>query len=277
MRIGVATWLLRGQPLPELARRLADMGFDALSFSSQQYSALRDALGELCTAMAQLNLVATFHLAIPEGAQSEALAQVWRDLSVIEEFIAESGQVHVVSFDPAVWRSEASRTRGFAGEKTALALRAAWQKFAPAGIKIGLENWPAISTDVASWDFVAMVVPEVEFGILLDLGHLNLSYHQGHLGLLDPAAYVAAIPREIVELHVHDNDGRRDSHLFPGDGNTSFGPIFAALAQAGFQGIATLEAAPNAQPMDINSPKTQDRLRTACDWLRARLKAEGIE
>lgn len=277
MRVGVATWLLKGRPLPELVGWLAEIGFDALSFSSQQYEDLRHQVEDVVSAMAEHQMVATFHLSIPDGPQSEALAQVWRDLSLIEEFIAYGQAVHAVTFDPAVWRSEGSRTRGFAGEKTALALRAAWQRFQASGVKIGLENWPGISTHVASWDFVSMVVPEVQFGILLDIGHLNLSYHQGHLGLLDPPAYVAAVPREIVELHVHDNDGRRDSHLFPGQGNTVFGPVFEALAQTGFRGPATLEAAPNVQPMDANSPKTADQLRTACDWLKTRLKAAGIQ
>ena len=166
MRIGVATWLLKGRTLPELVEWLAEIGFNAVSFSSQQFETLRQALSEVRDAVARQEMTATFHLSIPEGPQSEALAQVWRDLALIEEFLAEGGQVASVTFDPAVWRSQGSRTRGFAGEKTALALRAAWQRLAPAGVKVGLQNWPAISTDVASWAFVAMVAPEVEFGIL---------------------------------------------------------------------------------------------------------------
>ncbi|MBC7287722.1 MAG: sugar phosphate isomerase/epimerase [Armatimonadetes bacterium] len=277
MPVGMATWLLYGQPLTDLAQRLADMGFRSLSFAAPQLPNLRQQMDELTRIAKDWGLATTFHLSIPEGAQSEALAHVWRDLSVVEELMAAGARVNAVTFDPAVWRSQRGATRGFAGEKTALALRAAWQRLGAAGVKIGLENWPSITTDIGSWDFVAMVAPEVEFGILLDIGHLNISYRQGHLGLLDPATYVATCQRSVVEVHVHDNDGQRDSHLFPGDGNTSFGPVFAALVRTGFQGVVTLEAAPNCQPLDACSDRTWQELRTAYDWLEARLRAAGIE
>jgi len=49
-----------------------------------------------------------------------------------------------------------------------------------------------------------------DLGLLIDIGHLNLYEKQ-----MEKRAdeYIEALPLEIYELHLHDNDGVKDYHL----------------------------------------------------------------
>ncbi|MFA6033577.1 MAG: TIM barrel protein, partial [Myxococcota bacterium] len=48
----------------------------------------------------------------------------------------------------------------------------------------------------------------------------------------------------VFSLHLHDNDGVSDQHLLPGGGVVDFAGIAALLAGTGFDGILTMEVAP---------------------------------
>jgi sugar phosphate isomerase/epimerase len=58
-------------------------------------------------------------------------------------------------------------------------------------------------------------------GVCLDLGHAHLT-----IGVREAIATLAG---RIVSVHVHDNHGLKDEHLFPGDGTIDWPPAAAAL------------------------------------------------
>jgi sugar phosphate isomerase/epimerase len=81
----------------------------------------------------------------------------------------------------------------------------------PLGVKVLLEN---LQNDVTSPEHLLAILNIGHFdnvGVTLDVGHANLS----DTGL--EHAFELLRPR-IGELHLHDNNGLRDEHLWPGSG-----------------------------------------------------------
>ena len=88
----------------------------------------------------------------------------------------------------------------------------------PGGLKLLMD---ALDTSVA--------------GICFDAGHFNL------FSRLPLSAWIERLGEHIIELHLHDNKGDRDSHLPPGEGTFDFQELFSLLSDRG--GIVhTIEA-----------------------------------
>jgi len=81
-----------------------------------------------------------------------------------------------------------------------------------------------------------------EFGVCLDTGHANL------------AGDIYDLPRQIGDrlrmLHVHDNKGRRDDHLPPGQGKIDWQLLLQRLAENKFRGPLMLELAGDSNDTD---------------------------
>lgn len=65
-------------------------------------------------------------------------------------------------------------------------------------------------------------------GFTLDTGHANLNH-----------CLAGFLATRFSHMHIHDNDGRRDTHSAVGDGTIDFHPVMAALRRTG--GTAVLE------------------------------------
>ena len=124
------------------------------------------------------------------------------------------------------------------------------------GVRLLVEN---LTNDVTT--------PE-HLRIILELGHLNnvgvcLDLGHAHMTVGIPDAF-AVLGSRIVSVHVHDNHGQKDEHLWPGDGNIDWAGVTrlvgglaappAAVLEIGY----TLGDAPTAIP---------ERIRSACQRL----------
>lgn len=96
-------------------------------------------------------------------------------------------------------------------------------------------------------------------GACLDTGHAYLA------GDLYPLVYKMAPHLRL--LHVHDNKGRGDDHLPPGDGRIDWTALLKELSAVQFSGAFILELAGGAAP-DI----TMARARRARTYLRQRAR-----
>ncbi len=72
-----------------------------------------------------------------------------------------------------------------------------------------------------------------EVGLALDTGHAHLA--------ADPASETLAAGRWLRTTHVHDNNGRQDSHLPPGLGTLDWNAWAASLDAIGYTGPIMLE------------------------------------
>jgi len=79
-------------------------------------------------------------------------------------------------------------------------------------------------------------------GVCIDTGHVSLV--QGHWD-----RFLEAVGSRIVHVHAHDNHGRFDDHLPPGDGVLNWDAIGKGLRQVGFNGWIILELATPREPL----------------------------
>jgi sugar phosphate isomerase/epimerase len=72
-----------------------------------------------------------------------------------------------------------------------------------------------------------------QVGVCLDLGHANIT-----VGI---AEAIATLGPRIASVHVHDNHGFKDEHLWPGDGNIDWPATVEALKALAEPPAAVLE------------------------------------
>ena len=109
-------------------------------------------------------------------------------------------------------------------------------------VTICLENLPMGKFSMAHPEQILKFVLEMNddhFKICLDTGHANL-FPDVSLGDM-----VRKMGKQIRVLHVHDNMGDRDFHLWPTKGIIDWSGFMQALKDIDFQGVFSLETAPD--------------------------------
>ena len=94
----------------------------------------------------------------------------------------------------------------------------------PLGVQLLLEN---LQNEVTTPEHLLEILRAGHFdsvGLALDIGHAHLTDFQNPGAGID-AAFELLRPR-IAELHLHDNHGQRDQHLWPGDGSIDLPNLF---------------------------------------------------
>jgi sugar phosphate isomerase/epimerase len=80
----------------------------------------------------------------------------------------------------------------------------------PMGVKLLVENLLSEATTPEHLMEILQIGHLNNVGICLDLGHAHIT--------VGVAAAIATLGNRIVSVHVHDNHGLKDEHLWPGDG-----------------------------------------------------------
>ncbi|UAL07763.1 MAG: sugar phosphate isomerase/epimerase [Candidatus Methanogranum gryphiswaldense] len=90
------------------------------------------------------------------------------------------------------------------------------------GVKIAIENMPNLSFMLGQTATdLFHIVEDTELGICFDIGHANtMGQIQEMVELFD---------RRIINVHIHDNMGDKDSHLTIGEGNIDFQKVVHLL------------------------------------------------
>lgn len=101
------------------------------------------------------------------------------------------------------------------------------------GVTIAVEN----IYERGPWPLRRLVdtVASERFRVCVDTGHLNV-YSKA-----DPAEWLEVLGDHVAEVHLHDNHGRRDEHLPPGDGTFDFRGFLAFLERHSPGAVLTLE------------------------------------
>ena len=111
------------------------------------------------------------------------------------------------------------------------------------GVTICLENMPMSKLSISYPEAILRVVRALDdpnFAFCLDTGH---SIVKG----VQPGEAVRAAGDLLKVLHVHDSDGQRDRHWFPGDGAIDWADFSAALKEIGYKGVMNLETNPDKE------------------------------
>jgi sugar phosphate isomerase/epimerase len=237
MRYGIAIWNYQeeGVPLLRLADEFAGFGFDAISFLPGQILDCEDAEAqELVALLREQDLAATVH-------GSFEMRQ--RDVETLLERLGES--LRVLSFDAAMTADSCGHF--YDAARMAALLRHVEGATRHTAVHFAVEDFPldALALDRFRAD-LGPLPGCPRYGALIDLGHLNMRIHlTDYFGSLAPADYIRRVPLPIVEIHVHDNLGEKDTHAPIGFGNVDFEAVARGLREVGFDGVSTIEIAPS--------------------------------
>jgi sugar phosphate isomerase/epimerase len=108
-------------------------------------------------------------------------------------------------------------------------------------VVVCLENMPMRNFSLATPDKILELVKAVNsdnFKICLDTGHVAVFKE------LSAGDVVRKLGNEIKVLHVHDNMGDADYHLWPTKGKTDWDDFAKALKEIDFKGVFSLETLP---------------------------------
>ncbi|HOX29111.1 MAG TPA: sugar phosphate isomerase/epimerase, partial [bacterium] len=102
----------------------------------------------------------------------------------------------------------------------------------PSGVNLALEN---VASPVSEPSFLSNLLSTAppRVGICLDIAHANISG--------DPAKAVEAAGQRLIHIHASDNNGVRDDHLIPTDGDIEWKTVFSALKKSGYEGTFCFE------------------------------------
>ncbi len=101
---------------------------------------------------------------------------------------------------------------------------------------LAFEPEPGMLIDtMAQWEKLLAQEGLEDLALTLDVGHLHC---QGEFPVAD---YVRRYASRVVNIHLEDMRQGVHEHLFFGEGEMDFPPIFAALADAGYSGPLHVE------------------------------------
>ena len=129
----------------------------------------------------------------------------------------------------------------------------------PLGVQILLENLEKNEvTEPQKLIEILSIGHFDDIGICLDLGHANLN--EG------VASAISTMGERILSVHVHDNKGDRDAHLWPGDGTIPWPQTMQALQALPNPPATVLEI---HRDLEFSEGPTAERLRKAFEFLDA--------
>ncbi len=105
-------------------------------------------------------------------------------------------------------------------------------------IKIGLENSFTLGKLCRTPEDLLKVVNSVKgLGITFDIGHANLIN-------LNPIKYFKKVKDFVIDIHIHDNDGKSDQHRLIGEGNINFKKFLKECKNSDYYGPFIFEVFP---------------------------------
>lgn len=104
------------------------------------------------------------------------------------------------------------------------------------GVVLAFEPEPGMLIDtLAGYDRLAEVVDRDNFRLTIDVGHLQCNEPD------PPAELIRRYAPRLANVHLDDMRRGKHDHLFFGEGEVDFEPIFAALKDAEYDGPACVE------------------------------------
>ncbi len=262
MKYGVAVWNWLEPPrsLTSFVAELVTEGFEAISVQPPQILGLAAGeLAELTGLLDEHEMPVTVHA---------AAANFTADL--MQGLLDRLGaRFHAVTFDGTMVAAPTGRRWDAAGMVPTLMM--VERLGADVGVRYGIEDFPI--DPVALSEFAADLQPVCEnprWGMLVDIGHLNLRRHDSeYFGRLSVAENIARLPAPVIEVHVHDNPGDRDVHMPLGSGTLNYVAAAQALRAAGFDGISTIEVCPGMhgkKPAEVWATRAESRNLWQAAW-----------
>jgi sugar phosphate isomerase/epimerase len=116
-------------------------------------------------------------------------------------------------------------------------------------IKLAIENsLPGRLGD--QWEEIQQIISAISsenVGICLDTGHYLLNQQHTDIGELNLDKEPINWQKELLHIHIHDNNGKDDLHLLPGDGCFPWALLVSYLKKIQYHGALILEPKERSQ------------------------------
>jgi len=273
----------RNVNLSDAVNRVGKLGFGAVSFWNNLGLQSQGELNRISEVVQRFDLEVHLHLGITEIAE-EAEKRHKPFMEVFEERIGkiidwteETGKGKVVSFDAMIktvggessieWESRNGRWLmvhkifdDINLETTYEVLRYTADRVSHLGMKVAIENiWPETTLPEELLRMRREVNREA-VGLLLDVGHLKLSLNWPWMcgRYRSISEYIKAIPLEIVEIHLHNNDGKNDQHLPLDKGKIDVSALVKTLLDMDYDRSIILENVPRSNRWEEETLKSKE-------------------
>ena len=245
MKISMWTAFLVEETPENAIATLAECGYRYAEFSDEHGKILMDQPDPLYAAdefarftadhgiaLEQGHLHLTADIAHPDPATRRAFLDILKkELEVYERIGVRAAVLHCGG--KAVFTGE--MTPEAAETLNVEALSTLCRSIAGSRIRIAIENLSRLTQSAADLLRIIAKVDRPELGICLDTGHLNLV--QG-----DPAAFIDQAGDKLIALHIADNLGNADHHMFPcGRGSVNWIAFMRKLKSSSYRGLFNFE------------------------------------
>jgi len=138
------------------------------------------------------------------------------------------------------------------------------------GVTLALENAGGqLATYPSTVEELKRLVLELEGAkVAFDIGHAHLAERRSGRKAtgLAIAEAIEGLREHLVHVHVHDNHGKDDDHLLPGDGDIDFKPVVEALRAINYGGLLIAELWNPKHPLETGRKgmkKLRDLFKTS--------------
>ena len=90
---------------------------------------------------------------------------------------------------------------------------------------------------IKSTDLLSVINSVKGLGIVFDVGHANVAGY-------NPSRYFKKVKNFVINMHIHDNNGKSDQHNLIGKGNIDFKTLFRECKKSNYYGPFILELFP---------------------------------
>lgn len=192
---------------------------------------------------------------------SLAAADDPRRKRAVEETIAALNVAAVVPYKVLVVHCGVPAPHGQPADNHLPSLLRSLEELSPvaaaAGVTLALEVIPnALSTPASLVELLESDIEATGLGICMDVGHARL------MGEVVDA--IEGCSGHLVTTHLHDNRGRSDDHLVPGQGVVDWDAAMLAFQKVGYDGAWMFELAVAAErrPVLERASKARERFRS---------------
>jgi sugar phosphate isomerase/epimerase len=240
--IGIATWNFVDGTLAERIDRFAGMGFEAVSLLARHAAEMaRGETPDVEEAITANSLGVAIHGGMMSKAGSLDESALLSDFEAFLDWHSRTGALNTVNYDAASVCVEGQSVYDAKGMRSVLGKMLEMSN--GAGFTVGVEDWPR---DAEMLEAVADLLKFNHYGVLIDLGHMNMRIHATEAPYpIDRAqAYLDDIRLPINELHIHNNDGAHDQHCPLDRGTADFDVVARMLRPRCASTLFTMEIAP---------------------------------
>jgi len=187
-----------------------------------------------------------------------AAADETRRKRAVEETAAALNLATLVPYQVLVLHCGVPAPHGQAADNHVPAMVRSLEELSPvaaaAGVRLAVEVIPnAMSTAASLVDLLESDIEAERLGICLDAGHARL--------MGDVVDAIETCSGHLVTTHLHDNRGRSDDHLVPGQGVIDWEAALLAFQKVGYDGAWMFELAVAAERRPVLERAVKARQR----------------